>query len=95
MTTTSNAGNGDGAKPTHGQIAALAYNLYKDRGRQPGHEKDDWYYAEQLLTGQINLETAARLTVDDEARGKSQHTPKLPNPVESGCPGRAAAGNPG
>lgn len=50
----------EAAKPTHDEIAALAYNLYKDRGCQAGHDKEDWIYAEQLLTGQITLEAIAK-----------------------------------
>jgi hypothetical protein len=69
------SGNGaQAAKPTHDQIAALAYNLYLDRGSQPGHEKDDWYYAEQLLTGQINLESASRRAATSEPRSRQQRS---------------------
>jgi hypothetical protein len=52
--------------PTHEEIASLAYHLYLDRGRQPGHEQDDWFCAEQLLTSQINLEEASRRTMNFE-----------------------------
>jgi DUF2934 family protein len=35
--------------PTHVEIATLAYELYKARGRDDGHDVDDWLEAEQLL----------------------------------------------
>ena len=37
------------ACPTEGQIRARAYQLYQARGRQPGHEVDDWLQAEYEL----------------------------------------------
>lgn len=36
-------------EPTNDQIAHLAYFLYEKRGRQPGHDFDDWLEAEALL----------------------------------------------
>jgi hypothetical protein len=35
--------------PTRDEIARLAYQLYETRGRQDGHELDDWLSAEQEL----------------------------------------------
>ena len=35
--------------PTHDEIAQLAYNLYESRGRQDGHQLEDWVRAEQEL----------------------------------------------
>ena len=35
--------------PTHDEIAQLAYNLYESRGRQAGHQLEDWLCAEQEL----------------------------------------------
>jgi hypothetical protein len=35
--------------PTYQQIAARAYQLYLERGRQDGHEVDDWLQAEYEL----------------------------------------------
>ena len=35
--------------PTHDEIAQLAYSLYESRGRQEGHQVDDWLRAEQEL----------------------------------------------
>ena len=35
--------------PTHDEIALLAYSLYESRGRQDGHQIEDWLRAEQEL----------------------------------------------
>jgi hypothetical protein len=35
--------------PTHPEIAQLAYCLYELRGRQDGHDLEDWLRAEQQL----------------------------------------------
>jgi hypothetical protein len=37
-------------RPSRDQVARLAYEYYKARGRQDGHDVDDWLSAEQLLT---------------------------------------------
>ena len=36
--------------PSQGEIARLAYRLYERRGRQDGHDVDDWLSAERELT---------------------------------------------
>lgn len=33
----------------HARIAALAYQLYEQRGREDGHEVEDWLDAEQRI----------------------------------------------
>ncbi len=35
--------------PTHDEIAQLAFNLYESRGRQDGHDVEDWLRAEKKL----------------------------------------------
>ena len=35
--------------PTHDEIARLAFNLYESRGRQDGHDVEDWLRAEEEL----------------------------------------------
>ena len=37
-------------RPSANQIAQLAYHLYEGRGRQDGHDIEDWLLAEQRLT---------------------------------------------
>ena len=39
---------------SHEDIAQLAYELYIQRGGQPGNETDDWLRAEEELNNQIN-----------------------------------------
>ena len=34
------------------QIRQRAFDLYQERGREPGHELDDWLLAEGEVTGQ-------------------------------------------
>lgn len=35
--------------PAHDEIAQLAYSFYESRGRQDGHDTEDWLRAEQEL----------------------------------------------
>lgn len=35
--------------PTHDEIARRAYQLFEERGREPGHEWEDWFRAEREL----------------------------------------------
>jgi hypothetical protein len=37
-------------RPTAAQIARLAYHVYETRGRQDGHDVEDWLLAEEELT---------------------------------------------
>jgi hypothetical protein len=37
------------ARPSRDEIARLAYHLYDARGRQGGHDMEDWLLAEQQL----------------------------------------------
>ena len=41
--------NGDAAHPSRTEIARLAYELFEMRGRQNGHDVDDWLSAERQL----------------------------------------------
>lgn len=41
------------------QIRARAYDLYELRGRQDGHDFDDWLQAEAELTSQSSKAVAA------------------------------------
>ena len=36
--------------PTHNEIAQLAFHLYESRGRQDGHDLEDWLHAEEQLS---------------------------------------------
>jgi len=41
---------GGRARPTRDEVARLAYEFYKTRGRRDGQDVDDWLAAEQQLT---------------------------------------------
>jgi hypothetical protein len=49
----------------HARVAELAYSLYEQRGRQDGHDVEDWIQAEQTL-----------LAAHNQVRGKSLETPQ-------------------
>ena len=58
MNKISNAlGNTHQHKPTTEQIAAVAYEIYIENGRQDGHDFENWICAEKLLT-EIAAETS-------------------------------------
>ena len=40
---------GGNRPPTHDEIAQLAFRMYESRGRQDGHDIEDWLRAEQEL----------------------------------------------
>ena len=46
--------------PTEEQVRARAYQLYRARGSQPGHEVDDWLQAEYELI-QLPVHKIAKL----------------------------------
>ena len=49
-------------RPTAGEIAALAYQKYEERGRHDGHDLDDWLQAErEIRQGRILAEAALGL----------------------------------
>jgi hypothetical protein len=35
------------------QVARKAYELYQERGEEPGHEVDDWLTAERLVKEEL------------------------------------------
>ena len=39
--------------PTHEEIALRAYEIYLARGREDGHDVDDWLQAERELIGGV------------------------------------------
>jgi len=45
----------EGAKSfTHDEIAKLAHRFWNERGRQHGHDAEDWFRAEQTLLGKAS-----------------------------------------
>lgn len=45
--------------PNDEEIRIRAYELYEQRGREPGHELDDWVSAEQELSAPVARKVAA------------------------------------
>ncbi len=45
------ANTGGRRPPTHDEIAQFAFSLYESRGRQDGHDIEDWLRAEHELVG--------------------------------------------
>ena len=41
-------------KASHEQIALLAHRYWNERGRQPGHDAEDWLRAEHELMGKAS-----------------------------------------
>ena len=39
--------------PTHEEIARLAFDFYESRGREDGHEVEDWLRAEEELRQRV------------------------------------------
>jgi replicative DNA helicase len=46
------------ADQIHNQIFQRAYELYEQRGRDDGHDLDDWLTAESEVTGRRKAEAA-------------------------------------
>ncbi len=46
-------------RPLEGEIRQRAYELYEARGREDGHELDDWLQAEAEILGTRQRVTAA------------------------------------
>ena len=40
-------------RPTHEQIARLAYSYWEARGRKEGSPEEDWHRAERVLRGEV------------------------------------------
>jgi hypothetical protein len=55
--------------PTREQIAARAHRIYLERGRQPGHDVDDWLQAEYELL-QLPVRKIAELEPPKPEKGR-------------------------
>ena len=49
--TSTQAQTGEVSEGSDEEIRRLAYEIYLERGEQPGHELDDWLQAEHELKG--------------------------------------------
>jgi hypothetical protein len=80
--------------PSHKEIAVRAYHIYWERGREPGHEIDDWLQAEYELL-QLPVRKIAELEPPGGNKGKA-HRKLLINLVRTavllGAPGLTQLG---
>lgn len=64
-------------KPTHEEIAQVAYCFYEERGRQPGHEVEDWLRAEaHVSTDEKHVGEPSENVTDEFARNQSEQARK-------------------
>jgi hypothetical protein len=68
--------------PTHEQIAARAYEIYRQRGGQPGREQDDWLQAEYELL-QLPVAALAKLAVPPPPKKKRRPASALISLVQA------------
>ena len=57
-TKTSSLSGKTGAEAVAEQIRCRAYELYEERGREDGHEVEDWLRAEDEVTGRAQRAAA-------------------------------------
>lgn len=55
---TSSLSGKTGAEAVAEQIRCRAYQLYEERGREDGHDLQDWLRAEDEITGRVNRAAA-------------------------------------
>jgi hypothetical protein len=55
---TSSLSGKTGAEAVVEQIRCRAYELYQERGREDGHDMEDWLRAEQEITGAVRRAAA-------------------------------------
>lgn len=69
-------------QPKSQEVAARAYQLYLQRGRQPGHEMDDWLQAEYELM-QLPVRKLAEMPMVAPVKTKTKaKLPAAPRLVE-------------
>lgn len=57
----------------HEAIARRAYEIYRQRGGDEGHELDDWIQAEAELDPYTHPERAPIMDLEGEGEGSSGH----------------------
>jgi hypothetical protein len=60
-------------RPTHTEISARAYQIYLERGCQPGHDMDDWLQAEYELM-QLPVRKLAELELPKPSTGRRKRS---------------------
>ena len=56
-------------RPSREEIARLAYHFYETRGRQRGHDVDDWLSAERALTCHLSAAELCNSESDQHGKG--------------------------
>ena len=56
---TTRSGSAEAVNPDHGQIEALAYQLWQERGSPTGDDERDWFRAEEQLRNAESVQRAA------------------------------------
>lgn len=80
--------------PSHDEIAQRAYELYQQRGCQPGHEMEDWLEAQRQLSAQSSTGETRHLQAQHRKKPARMSTVELEegtNPWEHALPRRPNA----
>ena len=74
----------------HDDIARRAYELYEARGREDGHDQDDWLQAERDLSS-IDDAIDRRISIE-KVLGHESSSPRTSSPIAAvvGTTGRAS-----
>lgn len=95
-TNANEAESGAGQAPSPDAVARRAYELFEERGREPGHELEDWLAAEAELAGGDE-----RLAVSSSGASPTRQAAESPNegpdvdrdPLEASSSGSTANGS--
>jgi hypothetical protein len=71
----------DAEDDIQGRISFRAYELYQQRGGEPGHDLDDWLQAEQELLSAPNRNEAGRPSGQDQSGAPPEGGRRLPRRV--------------
>lgn len=87
---------GGAMKNRQEEIAALAYELYCNRGCHGGHELHDWLEAERIIAAKyVTIEAMAVSShTPEEPKAPAKTSAKKPLKKAAAAPGKAAAKKP-
>jgi hypothetical protein len=66
-------------------VARRAYELFLSRGGEHGHDQEDWYRAEQEVSGAANSD----VTPDHRSQSAERRSAPAPTPTPAGKPARS------
>ncbi len=73
---------------TRSRIAELAHQIYERRGREHGHDQEDWFAAELMVEDQDRAGCSSRGSmVSDRSRKPGETTEPEGSPVPEPAPG--------